>query len=335
MVNVISSYTLSFAVLTAFAVAAYFMHSWRKKEFKNILPLIGTLIAISAIYFLITAAGSPNYYNALALDLCIALVSTMLAVFYISKPYVFLSLMAILLVGIFVYASGYPGNNLFIGMFAIGTISGLLYREFALNTKKWVSGKKRRETEVRRDIIQMIMGAVVVAVILLLGHFGAVGIVFALALLGYIANNILANLIISPTYKKAADLERKNVSYGLGAVYLAAGTALMLGFTSATPLLLFGIVALFFGDAVATIVGINTKMADTLPYNRNKTRNGTYAFFIVVAIIGFFLIGWYAILLAALLAFIESIDVALDDNVRIGIVIVVIAAVLKIAAFTL
>jgi dolichol kinase len=319
MVNVISSYTLSFAVLTAFAVAAYFMHSWRKKEFKNILPLIGTLIAISAIYFLITAAGSPNYYNALALDLCIALVSTMLAVFYISKPYVFLSLMAILLVGIFVYASGYPGNNLFIGMFAIGTISGLLYREFALNTKKWVSGKKRRETEVRRDIIQMIMGAVVVA----------------LALLGYIANNILANLIISPTYKKAADLERKNVSYGLGAVYLAAGTALMLGFTSATPLLLFGIVALFFGDAVATIVGINTKMADTLPYNRNKTRNGTYAFFIVVAIIGFFLIGWYAILLAALLAFIESIDVALDDNVRIGIVIVVIAAVLKIAAFTL
>ena len=133
---------------------------------------------------------------------------------------------------------------------------------------------------------------------------------------------------LSPIYKRAADLERKNVSYGLGATYLAAGTALMLGFTGTTSLLLFGIVALFFGDSIATIVGISRKGAEPLPYNKYKTIAGTLAFFFAVAIVGYFMVGIYAIPLAGVLAFVESLDTFLDDNIRTGIVVVILGAVL-------
>ena len=328
MENVINTYTLLFAILTAFAVAAYLIHIWRRKELKNTIPLAVTSMVIALLYIFIAAPGLANYYNGLVLDICIALISTILAICYISKPYVFLSLIILLLAGILVYVNNYPGSTLFMGMFAIGTISGLLYRDFALSSKKDARARKRKSTEIKRDIIQIFMGIILVAVILLSSRLSAISIIFALVLLGYLTNNLLANFILSPLYKRAADLERKNVSYGLGATYLAAGTSLVLGFTSTTPLLLFGIVALFFGDSMATIIGISARRAAHLPHNRYKTIVGSLAFFFTVAVIGYFIIGLYAVPLAAVLAFVESLDIFLDDNIRTGIVVVILGAAL-------
>ena len=102
----------------------------------------------------------------------------------------------------------------------------------------------------------------------------------------------------------------------------------MLGFAHGAPLLLFGIIAVFFGDSAATIVGISARRAAPLPYNRHKTIVGTLAFFIVTAVLGYFLIGAYAILLAAILALIEGLYISIDDNIRSGIAVVILGAIL-------
>ena len=147
MQNVISTYTFLFAIITAFIAAFYLIYTVRKHEAKNILPLIATVITICIIYRLVGIPGA-NYYNMLALDLCIGILATILAIFYIAKPYIFIGLLAALLLGIAIYISAYAGDMVFAGMFAIGTICGLLYREFALNRRKPENfDTKRRKKE--------------------------------------------------------------------------------------------------------------------------------------------------------------------------------------------
>lgn len=328
MTNVVDAYTLTFLILSVFAVAAYIIHIIRRKEVLNILPLIASIVTIFLLYRLIGITGSPGYYNILILDICIAIVATMIAVFYISKPYIFVGLMVLLLLGLLVYVNNYPGDTAFSGMFAIGTIFGLIYREFVLRPKKSERPKKMRKKEINRDVIQIVLGIVLVIVILLFQHFIAVGVIFALIILGYTTNNLLANLRLSPIYKRAMDLERKDVTYGLGAIYLGASAALVMGFTHSTNFLLFGIVAIFFADSLATIVGVSLRRPAELPYNRYKTIAGTIVFFLVTAIIGYLLIGLYAILFALILAFVESLELSLDDNIRSGIIIVILSALL-------
>jgi dolichol kinase len=334
MQDIISAYTLSLVILSAFALMGFIAYTFRKKELKNILPIIFSIFVVYLIYRLIGVAGSASYYDLLALDMCIAIIATILAIFYISKPYVFLCLMALLVAGFVIYLTSYPGNMAFAGMFAIGTIMGLLYREFVLAAPKRSDSYakiKRKNTEINRDIIQIVLGIVLIAVIFLLPHLTAFTIIFVLILLAYLFNNLLANLRLSGIYRRAKDLERKGVTYGQGATYLAASTALIMGFTNNLHLFIFGIAVLFFADSFATIVGISMRRAAQLPYNRYKTIVGSIAFFVVAAIAGYYFIGlYYGLLMAVILAFVEGLNIALDDNIRSGVVIVILGAIFAI-----
>ena len=198
----------------------------------------------------------------------------------------------------------------FAGMFAIGTIYGLMYREFVISPKKekLKPQKNNKNKEVNRDLIQIFLGIILIAVIYFIPHLAAIDLIFALIILAYACNNLLANLKLGPIYKKAVDLERKNVTYGLGATYLAASTALVMGFTHSTNMLLFAIIVLFFADSFATIVGVSLKRAAELPYNRYKTIVGSFAFFVVAAVAGFVLLGYFGILFALILSFVESLN---------------------------
>lgn len=326
MQNVINSYTLSFVILSVFVLAAYLLHILRKKQLMNIIPLIASVATVYLLYGLISVSGSASYYNVLALDICIALVSTILAILYISKPYIFVGLMILLIAGFVIYASAYNSSTAFAGMFAIGTIYGLIYREFVLNPKKSDNIKKMKKKEINRDIVQIVLGIILVGITIIFPYIAAVSIIFGLMLLGYTSNNLLANLRMGRFYTRAMDLERKGVTYGEGATYLAASTALVMGFSHSTTFLLFGIVILFFADSMATIVGVSSRRAEPLPYNRYKTIIGTLTFFAVAAIGGYFIIGLYGVLFALILAFIESLNLSIDDNIRSGIVLVILRA---------
>lgn len=327
----IDPYTIAFIILTTFITAGYILYIIRKKEGLNLIPLLATILTVILLYRLIGVIGSTNYWNLFALDMCIAILSTILAVFYISKPYVFVGLAAMLIAGMVIYAINYAGSTIFAGMFAIGTIYGLLYREFVLNPKKSTkasSDRKDKKVEVKRDYVHIVLGIILVAVLYFVPYPSSVAVIFLLIVLGYTFNNLLANLRLSYIYRKASDFERKNVTYGLGAIYLASSTALVLGFTHNISLLLFGVIVLFFADPLATIIGISRKRPSPLPYNRYKTIAGTLTFLVVSLIAGYYLLSWYGILFALVLTFIESLNLSIDDNIRSGVVIVILGALL-------
>ncbi len=330
MQNVINAYTLSFVIVSVFVLAAYLIHIFKKKQALNIIPLFASIATVYLIYGLISIPGSANYYNMLALDICIAILSTVLAILYISKPYIFVGLVILLIAGFVIYTNGYPGSTAFAGMFAIGTIYGMLYREFALSPKRSSESRKAKKTEISRDMVQILLGIVLVGIMLVLPYISAVYIIFALMLLAYTSNNLVANLRMGRFYTRTMDLERKGATYGQGATYLAAGTALIMGFATGSNFLLFGIVVLFFADSLATIVGVSARRAEKLPYNRYKTIIGTFMFFVVAAVGGYLIIGLVGILFALILAFIESLNLSIDDNVRTGVVVVVLRALTRI-----
>jgi len=329
MQNIVSAYTLAYSILTAFTFMAFLVYIFRKKELLNLLPIIATLVTVFLLYRILGLSGTAGYYDMLALDLCIALLSTILAIFYISKPYIFIGMIILLVAGFMIFEINYYGNTTFAGMFAIGTIFGLLYREFALAPKRSEKAKKMKKVEINRDLIQIFLGAILVAIIVIFPYLASVSVIFGLILLAYTSNNLLANLRIGPIYRRAMDLERKDVTYGQGATYLAASTAMVMGFTHGSMVLLFGVAVLFFADSLATIVGVSSRGAATLPYNRNKTFIGTAAFFLIAAVAGYFTIGlWYGLLFALVLAFVESLGSSIDDNIRSGVVVIILTLLL-------
>ena len=145
MQNVINAYALSFVVVTIFVLALYLVYIFRRKEGLNLIPVVISIATVFLLYRLIGVAGSASYYDVLALDICIGIIATILAIFYISKPYIFIGLTILLLFSFVIFVSSYPGNSTFAGMFAIGTIYGLLYREFVINPKKDKKPHKEQE----------------------------------------------------------------------------------------------------------------------------------------------------------------------------------------------
>lgn len=330
---IINAYTLAFVILSIFVTAFYLVYIFRRKEALNLIPLFLSIATVILIYRLIGFPGSTNYYNVLALDLSLAIISTILAIFYISRPYIFITLIVLFIIGVVIYSNTYPGNTAFAGMFAIGTIYGLLYREFALSPRRdreRQKDRKKRKTEINRDYVHIVLGLVMLAILyFVVTATYAISIIFFLMLLGYTANNLLANLKAGPIYRKTLmDLERKNVTFGLGAMYLAASTALIIGFIANWHLLILAFVALFFADPLATIAGLSGRRHTELPYNKHKTIIGTAVFLIVTAVAGAYLLGLYGVLFAAILAFVEGLNLSLDDNLRTGIVAVILGALL-------
>lgn len=255
-----------------------------------------------------------------------AILSCLIAMCYISRPWIFTALIlflaAIVIAGIYYY-----GDTTLVGMFGIGSVFGLLYCDV---TKPKRDGVKKTVVETNRDVVQILLGIVVFAVLLLVTLPYAIYATFALIMAGYAVNNVFAGRGKGSIYERIlATLERSNATYGIGAVYLAVGTMLVIGFVGSKGLMLFGIATLFFADSIATIVGMNLGKKH-MPHNNNKTLEGTIAFFLVLSAIGLLLIGTYAVPLAAVLAMIESAEMQLDDNLRSGIALAVLGIALRL-----
>ncbi|MEM3227945.1 MAG: hypothetical protein QXK65_03325 [Candidatus Micrarchaeaceae archaeon] len=304
-----------------------------KRSRKDLLPLLAMVAAILIIgwllryptYELLVTSAFATLAFLLSIRYTYSLLGFALLLFLIALESSMLALLSI------------PALYMFILGFAIGTIFGLIYVE-RLTAHQNIRGAS--SIEVKRDVVQILIGIVTLLAILLYGARGTVTIAL-LGIASYAAISIIStrrSTLIARKGNRAAKLqgafavllglERKGTIYGLGAVYMMAGYMLLAGLIVSGSFMLFGVAALMICDAAATITGRMLKHKHRLPYNSSKSVEGSLAFFSIALAFGylFFVNALIAVLFSALLALLESIRLPIDDNITIPGAIVVLYA---------
>jgi len=179
--------------------------------------------------------------------------------------------------------------------------------------------------EVMRRIIHIGFGVVVLLFLYLLGKEG-----FEYAEAALFTFFILGILIVDRKLKKRkiplVDLllekvERPNVMPAHGAFWYGVGLLLIISFLDNVNYIYASIAILAFGDGVATLAGRYGKV--NLFHNKNKTLEGSAAFFVASSIAAYPFIGMTALPLSLICALFESINLNFDDNLVVPLVCVV------------
>jgi dolichol kinase len=173
------------------------------------------------------------------------------------------------------------------------------------------------DRETGRQLFHLALG--IVAVLLLL-HFGR-GFMIALVFFTIIIGTLLMNIrlqggriaVISWFEER---FERSDAFLpGWGSACYAAGVLILLTFLTDINAIAASIVVLALSDALSTIIGRKGRIR--LPYNRNKTLEGSVAFF-VSSLAAWYFVGPTAIPLAVVATIVESLP-GLEDNLTIPI----------------
>ncbi|MGC8538875.1 MAG: hypothetical protein ACP5MK_03335 [Candidatus Micrarchaeia archaeon] len=177
--------------------------------------------------------------------------------------------------------------------------------------------------EIERDVFQILAGVVVIAVLAWLGlELGGLAIA-ALVLLGFMTVAIARNSKSAGPLRFLYRLERKNIGFGSGAIWLGIGVLLYLLFVHSEPYLLMLLFATMISDSLATISGITLK-GPLLPYSRRKTIVGSAFYFTSMLAFGYFAVGVMAIVFSLLATFVESLDIKIDDNLLVPVALIVL-----------
>ena len=211
--------------------------------------------------------------------------------------------------------------------FAIQAVLVGLLAGTGLQYKPFVQNKK---IEIRRDIFQIAAGVLIIACFFVFSIFAAQVITAALVLIGIVFSNFAARGSRSRIAVALRSLERSGAHFGSGAMWLALGTLVAISFTSNIRYIVPILIAIFFCDSTATIVGINFGR-HKLPYNKKKSIEGFLAYFIIMALASYALLGAIALLLAIIAAFVESAPLHIDDNFDVPIVLLIALLLIKIA----
>ncbi len=173
------------------------------------------------------------------------------------------------------------------------------------------------EREAERQVFHLLLG--VVALLLLL-HFGRgfmIGMVFFIIVIGTLLMNIRlrgGRIFFVQWFEER--LERPGALLpGWGSACYATGVLLLLTFLTDINQISASLVVLGLADAFSTIIGRKGRMK--LPYNRNKTLEGTAVFFIS-SLVAWYFVGPAAIPLALVATIAESLP-GLEDNLAIPV----------------
>lgn len=310
---------VALAVVASAAVAFFMYWSVRNREPRNIWLVVLTIIVsgiVTSVAFTSYLALSWFFFTSVA----VAVLAAMLPVLYRRRPLAFMAVIFIVAYAAAVSLSR-PAS---VGMFGVGMIVGALYSQRYLSARKEDRSMRKAAMEMKRDLIQMALGLAVL-VVMLVWQQGYFYIMFWVILVAYLFNNLISKT--GSAFRWLSRFERRDAEFGLGAMHLAAGAAILLGFAD-YRLALFGIFPLFFGDALATMTGISFYRSRKLPHNRRKSYAGTISFFIAVAAPGVIILGIWGVLLAAVLALVESIELPVDDNTTVPIATLILGRIL-------
>ncbi|MEM3202545.1 MAG: hypothetical protein QXS81_05545 [Candidatus Micrarchaeaceae archaeon] len=268
------------------------------------------LVAIAYALFLLFLA---NFWQLLVDSLAIAFVAQSFFYHYGKKDFMFLISSAFILAGMCYWlALSLPMALL------VQLVGGCMLISLVPNVID-THERESKAIEVRRDAVQILLGITVMSILFLLPIDLASAMVLILIMIAGTLNSYLVNSSCGIA-KALKSLERNNITFGIGAVYIAISTLLLIGFVHSLAYLLFGIASLFIADSVATIIGINGRHKIL----HKKSVEGSLAYFAALAGIGYFLIGINALPLSLLLMAIEALSSRIDDNLLVPIVFIAV-----------
>ncbi len=329
-----------FVLFGVFFAAIFFIDA--KKEKNNIKrkdKRISDPLRKQTVFFLVSlalaAAIAIIFYNSaffIVGALVISSISFAASFFYSRSSKKFI-LALFLLLAIVVYFTSFGYLQLFIQVFPVATILGFISKNSTLinleQDLKIIPAKKNIKVELQRDIFQIFIGLLIILILIYLRS--ALLVITFLTLFSYLLINIISfdikkGNVITDALKQ---LERINIVYGTGAIYLACSALLILAFVG-NLIAIIGLIAIFFADSMATIVGI-TFRGIRLPYNKHKTIVGSAAFFAVLFAFEILLSVklTYAVPIAFTLAVIESME--FEDNLSIMLAIIILSFAISIA----
>lgn len=176
------------------------------------------------------------------------------------------------------------------------------------------------EKEDQRQIFHILIG---VCSIIWLSTFGRKALMiadFTVIIIGLILINFrIRGKKIGFVEYFEEKFERSNAVFpGWGSATYATGVLIATTMLNSKEEIAAVIAILAFGDSFSTIVGLRGRRI--LPWNKNKTFEGSLAFFIFGTVASFPYIGINALITSAILAAIESIRIEIDDNILIPLV---------------
>lgn len=200
---------------------------------------------------------------------------------------------------------------------ALFTDKQSMERVAANNHSKGVSKSK----EIRRDILQMAGGALILAVLYTSGYENFVILLSMAVIPLYMFGNYFSLLPDSRIGRTLSSFERPTTPLGLGAIWFAAGIMIAIGAVNSIDILAIIVFVTTIGDPVATIFG-STIHSPKLPYNKKKSIAGFLGIFLFSGIFGYILIGYTGLGLALVSAFVESVSIhPLDDNFILPVIL--------------
>jgi len=186
--------------------------------------------------------------------------------------------------------------------------------------------KENKRLEISRDVVHLIIGIAIISLAALLPDPRQ--LIVALIIMGFILGSY--TIISKGKFSRMLyKFERKNTYFGSGAIWLALGALLTMGFIFSRNFLIAVLAAIFIGDPLATIVGVKFGKHRIL-YNREKSVEGSSAYFFAVLAVAYLFIGLYALPVALIAAFVESWGIKIDDNLMVPIVLSILLFLLYI-----
>ncbi|MGI0141956.1 MAG: diacylglycerol/polyprenol kinase family protein [Candidatus Micrarchaeales archaeon] len=305
MINILPIFYLIAFTLLFYRIA-------RSAKAKELIPLAILIVAgaILALY-----QGS----NAL-LFVSILIVFDLVSLTYSSKEGFFMAILGILFLLI--------GSQTFsINIVAQAMLFGLIAEFGKIKFNKHSQSNKKVETN--RDIVQMAIGVILLALFFSLKTSYAEFSILMLIMLGYLAVNYGATNGKARLSRLMKTLERDFTKLGQGAAWLSLGAIATIAFVFDVRYIAIIFFAIFIGDALATIIGIRFGKYK-LPYNKKKSAAGSIAYFASVAILPYLLYGIFAIPLAIFATIAETLPIKLDDNFSVPAVLIIIYLIFEV-----
>lgn len=283
----------------------------RSDKARELLPL-SILIVMGAILSLYQGINILLFFS-------LVIVFDLISFTYPSKEGFFMELLGVL----YLYVAA---NNFSISIVAQAMLLGLVAEFGRLKFKAGKIAAKRTETS--RDIVQIALGIVVLALLYYLKTSYAEFSILALIMLGYLTVNYGAANATTKLSKLLSRLERNYTKLGQGAAWLAIGTIATIAFVSDARYIAIVFFAIFIGDSLATIVGMRFAKYK-LPYNKHKSLSGSLVYFLSVSVLPYLLYGIFAIPLAIIATVVESLPIKFDDNFSVPAVLILVYLIVE------